>query len=129
MIIDHITIITIDIIINAYQVGLGDNREIIRLVGGIGGRIVLDDQAILAADDATALVGIALHDMGHHLLINRLRDTHHERGVLHLSYHNTFASKLSSSSSNSSVHRSSLKYFQPPSARMTTIFACSSFSA
>src|SRR5436309_7042180 len=53
-------------------------------------------------------------------------DTHDERFI---GYHNIFASKSSSRSSSSRVHKSSLKYFQPPSARMTTILPRSKLSA
>src|SRR5579884_2505647 len=86
------------------------------MLGSVGGWIVFDYLSTDAAKRTAGFTRVALDDTGHHFLIDRLRNTHDKR-----CYHNIFASRSSSSSSSSRVHRSSLRYFQPPSARMTTI--------
>src|SRR6266516_27504 len=126
MIVDHVAVVRVDVVIDAHDIGLADNREIVRLLSGVGGRIVFDDRPILATERATGLVGIACDDMGLHLVVDRCGDTHNKTCF---SYHNTFASNSPSSSRRLRVHRSSLRYFQPPSARMATILPCSMLSA
>src|SRR5260370_25984873 len=100
--------------------------EIILVFGSIGGRVVFDYLAIFASQQTTGLVGIACNNVRDHLLVHCRRNRHNKTSAGH---HNSFASKSSSSSSNSRVHRSSLRYFQPPSARITTILPCSMLSA
>src|SRR5579859_7134502 len=92
----------------------------------VGGGIIFEDLAILACQKPTGFVGISRLNMCHHLLVHVAGDTHYKgfKG-----YHKIFASKISSSSSSSRVHKSSLRYFQPPSARMTTILPRSKLSA
>src|SRR6185312_13287098 len=80
----------------------------------------------LTTQSTTGLVGVTSYDMSNHLCIDRLRYMQNEAIF---SYHNIFASKSSSSSLSSRVHRSSLRYFQPPSARTTTILPCSMLDA
>src|SRR6266700_2587121 len=46
MIIDHIAIVRINIIVNTYNVGFADNREIIRMFGSISGRIIFYDLTV-----------------------------------------------------------------------------------
>src|SRR5690348_11671795 len=89
------------------------------MLGSVSGWIVLDHLAADAAERTTGFIRVALDDTSYHFFIDRLRNTHDKR-----CYHNIFASRSSSSSSNSRVHKSSLRYFQPPSARMTTILPC-----
>src|ERR1700738_3831430 len=93
------------------------------MFGSIGGRVVLDNPAILACQHSTRFIGITCHHVRYHLFIHGCRDMHDKCFIT--GYHKIFASKSSSSSSNSRVHRSSLRYFQPPSARITTIFPLS----
>src|ERR1051326_7032919 len=98
MVIDHIAIVGIDIIINTHDIGLADDGEIIGMLGGIGGGIVLDGYAVNATESAASFIGIARDDMGKHLVIHRFRNTHHKTV---LSYHKIFASNVSSSSPSS----------------------------
>src|SRR5260370_20047728 len=100
--------------------------EIILVFGSIGGRVVFDYLAIFASQQTTGLVGIACNNVRDHLLVHCRRNMHNKTSAGH---HNSFASKSSSSSANSRVHRSSLRYFQPPSARITTILPCSMLAA
>src|SRR5258708_6973224 len=126
MVIDHCTIIIVDIIVNPHQVGFTDNREIVGMLGGVGGRIVFDDKGINAADGSAALVGIGHGDMGEHFRVGSAGNTYNKCFTC---YHNNLASNSSSTVSRSRVQRSSLRYFQPPSARMTTILPCSRLDA
>src|SRR5579863_4271611 len=96
--------------------------EIVGMLGGISGRVVFDDLTILARQHTTGFVGIARDDVCQHIGIHRRGNTYFKRRFI---YHNSLASKSSSSSPSSRVQRSSLRYFQPPSAKMTTIFPCS----
>src|SRR5258708_4375745 len=126
MIINHIAIILINIIINAYHIGFADNREIIGELGGIRRWIILDHQFTLTTKRSTGFVRITSHDMRNHLAIKSFGNTYNKTSF---SYHKIFASKSSSSVSNSRVHRSSLRYFHPPSARIVTILPRSILAA
>src|SRR5690242_4716121 len=87
------------------------------MFGSIGSRIMLDDTLSHAAQRATGFVGIARNDMLYHLLVDCLWNMNDKT----FSYHNNFASKLSSTLSRFMVQRSSLRYFHPPSASRVTI--------
>src|SRR5438132_13190619 len=95
--------------------------------GGIDGRVVFDYATIFACQQAAGFVGVTGHHVGQHLIVHCPGDTHDKLFIT--GYHRILASKSSSSSSRSRVHKSSLRYFQPASARMTTILPCSKLSA
>src|SRR6266699_6860977 len=122
----HLAVVLFDIQVDAQQVLRVNLGEIIFVFGSVGGRVVLDHLSILASQQTAGLVGIARNNVRDHLLVHCRRDTHDKTSAGH---HNSFASKSSSSSANSRVHRSSLRYFQPPSARITTILPCSMLAA
>src|SRR5256885_16151837 len=96
------------------------------MLGSISGRVVFDYSTIFACQQATGLVGVTGHHMRHHLIVHCPGDTHDKLFIT--GYHRILASKFSSSSSRSRVHKSSLRYFQPPSAKMTTILPRSKLS-
>src|SRR5215467_15863259 len=122
----HLAIVLFDIQVDAQQVLRVNLGEIIFVCGSIGGGVVLDYLAVFASQQTTGFIGIACNNVRDHLLVHCRRDTHNKTCAGH---HNSFASKSPSSSSNSRVHRSSLRYFQPPSARITTILPCSMLAA
>src|SRR5215469_1988553 len=122
----HLAIVLFDIQVNAQQVLRVNLGEIIFVFSSIGSRVVLDYLAILARQQATGLVGIPCNNVRDHILVHCRRNTHNKTSAGH---HSSFTSKSSSSSSNSRVHKSSLRYFQPPSARITTILPRSMLAA
>src|SRR6266487_3920800 len=122
----HLAIVLVDIQVDAQQVLRVNLGEIIFVFGSIGGRVVLDYQAVLTRQQTAGLVRIACNNVCDHLLVHCCRNMYNKTCAGH---HNSFASKPSSSSSNSRVHKSSLRYFQPPSARITTILPCSMLAA
>src|SRR5450631_232427 len=126
VVIDHVAVVGINIIINTYDIGFTDNGEVIGKLGSVGGWIVLNDGPIFAPERTTGFIGIACGDMRDHFVVDCFRNTHCE---IWFCYHNIFASKLSSRVCRSRVHRSSLRYFQPPSASSTTILPCCILSA
>src|SRR6266480_6990332 len=95
--------------------------------GSISGRVVFDYSAIFACQEAAGFVGVTGHHVRHHLIVHCPGDTHDKLFIT--GYHRILASKFSSSSSRSRVHKSSLRYFQPPSAKMTTILPRSKLEA
>src|SRR5581483_4335532 len=126
VVVDHLAVVFFDVVEDVEQVVGGDDGEVVGLLGGVGGRIVLDYPTIFAAQRAAGFIGIARYDMRGHLIVQCPGDTHDKGCVI---YHNNTASKSSSSCSISRVHRSSLRYFQPPSARITTILPRSMLAA
>src|SRR5438067_13728931 len=97
------------------------------MFGSISSRVVFDYSTIFACQEATGLVGVTGHHVRHHLIVHCLGDTHDKLFIT--GHHRILASKSSSSSSRSRVHKSSLRYFQPPWATMTTILPRSRLSA
>src|SRR2546423_13646557 len=97
------------------------------MFGSISGQVVFDYSTIFACQEAAGFVGVTGHHVRHHLIVHGPGDAHDKLFIS--GYHKILASKSSSSSSSSRVHRSSLRYFQPPSARMTTILPWSKLSA
>src|SRR5579875_2773892 len=96
------------------------------MFGSIGGWIVFYNQRINASQNSTALVRVGRGDMGEHLRVQSARNAHNKRITC---YHNNLASNSSSRLSRLRVQRSSLRYFQPPSARITTILPRSRLDA
>src|ERR1700730_4891853 len=96
------------------------------MLGGVGGRVVVDYLTVFACQQAAGFVGVARCHMCQHLFIHPTGNTHDKWFA---AYHKILASKSSSSSSSARVHKSSLRYFQPPSARITTILPCSMLAA
>src|SRR5579863_720202 len=113
MIVDHLTIILIDIVVDAHEVCLSDNREVVWMLSSISSRVMLHDLITTATKSATTFIWITLHNMGEHGLIDCMGDVYYETCICSMSYHNSFASNSSSSLLMSRVHRSSLRYFQP----------------
>src|SRR5690348_14163104 len=97
------------------------------MFGGIDGRVVFDYLAILAGKQAAGFVRVTGRHVRHHFIEHCSGNTHDK--LFTGSYHKILASKSSSSSSSLRVHRSSLRYFQPPSARITTTLPWSKLSA
>ena len=69
VIVDHLAAVFFDVVEDVEQVVGGDDGEIVGLLGGVGGRVVLDYQVIFAAQRAAGFVGIAIYDMLRHLVI------------------------------------------------------------
>src|SRR5690348_6241808 len=99
------------------------------MLGSIGGWVVFHHLTVFACQQPAGFVGIASDDVRQHVGVHRPGDAHYKGCFRFLRYHNNFASRSSSSVSRSRVHRSSLRYFQPPSARMTTILLRSMLDA
>src|SRR5260221_10693934 len=99
------------------------------MLGSISSWVMLHDLTTTVTKGTTTFIWITLHNMGKHGLIDSIGNMYYETCIYSMNYHNSFASNSSSSLLMSRVHRSSLRYFQPPSARMTTILPLSIFSA
>src|SRR5579859_7765458 len=63
VIVDHLAAILFDVVEDVQQVVGGDDGEIVGLLGGVGGRVVLEHHAVLAAQRTAGFVGIAIYYM------------------------------------------------------------------
>src|SRR5205823_1421573 len=81
VVVDHLAFVGFDVVEDVEQGFGGDDREVVGLFGGVGGRVVPDYQTMLAAERAAGLVGIAFHNVRGHRFIDFFRDTHHKRIV------------------------------------------------